>query len=868
MEPIYYNLGVAFFFTARFGEAEAAFQVYLKKYPNGIYAPETFIYIADGLRFRGKIDDALKAYDEALKKFKLKYSDDLKTDVLCAMVRCKIAQDKWSETVQFLKQIVEIATDSERRNWASTIWTIVYLKEKDVENVFRLVPTLLERDSFASRSVALNMAALETADDLFAEEMYREALWIYRLVYSHDMLSLNASRSLAKLQRDSEILKKRPSALRALMRLQERIGETEAEIKALDSMENYDIELYSRMARAYMGIDRFREARELFLYLHGETEGEASDENLYFAFRCSLNLRPLDRAFAIGRDYMEKFPAGAYFDPLTLAIGQVYAMLQDWPMVIEHLKKTLAVNPKHQDGAECKFLIAYASFMEEDFEQTIHWLTQMNKDHPDNPRLMDGLYWLGMAKMFSKDYKGSAIDFDELLDRFPGSVYTEDAKYRRAVCDFGLSKMEETEKQLSDFVSAYPKGKLTGEAYMMLGDIAGFFGQPEKAVKMYQEVARHEINIELYNYAMFRCGEILFQDEMKYDPKENKNVIDYDAVISHFNNYIAENRDGANIPQAIFYIGRSLWSKGEKTGALERYIEAVNQYGNDIDALGIDMILEEWIGKVKGIENQALKESAWSEMQNTIKKAESDGKRILALRLKRSLLYKDNADEKDLTRIRQEIIQEKNLPIAGPSALEFIMDEAIKQNNLDLAVKAANTIVETFTETDYALSARMFIAKEAVKNKDYKTALAHLGVIREVFASDLQAAEALAMMGDIYLEQKRYKEADECYKAILAVKEWKGKLWPRALYGRGECAVGMGKLSEACVYYERIYVMYSFYKDWASKAYLKRGQCLANLREYNKAVETLREMLKHEELSQFPEWKEAKQEIEKYEKRI
>jgi len=125
------------------------------------------------------------------------------------------------------------------------------------------------------------------------------------------------------------------------------------------------------------------------------------------------------------------------------------------------------------------------------------------------------------------------------------------------------------------------------------------------------------------------------------------------------------------------------------------------------------------------------------------------------------------------------------------------------------------------------------------------------------------------MMGDIYLEQKKFKEAEKCYKSIIAVREWKGKLWPRALYGMAMCNVGQRQYAKACVLLERIYLMYSFYKHWCAKAYLQRAICLQRLREYRKAAETLREMMKYkEDYSKFDEWREAKRELQKVERRI
>ena len=871
MESIYYRLGVAFFFTAQFDSAEKAFKVYLKKYPRGAYTADADLYIADSLRFRDKIDKAFTAYKRTLKKHATQYTRDQKTDIYCAMVRCKIAKDQWAKVPPLIKEIFKLAPDAERKNWAACILTISYLKKMEVSKVFDMIPLLLGRNSFASRSVALNMELLAAGDNLFSEEEYRRALWIYRIIYPHDMLENNAERYLAYLRRKAELLKKRTDALRALMRLQERIGETEAELKSLEEIDNYDIELYTRIAKAYFETSLFREARDLYLYLNEEVENpESKDEDLFLAFRCSMALRPLDDAFKLGERYMDEYKGkGNYFDIVTMTMGKLYALLEDWPKVISHYKRTLEIKPEHEDRAECEFLIAYASFMEEDFDQTIFWLTKMDKQNPDNPRYVDSLYWLGMAYMFSKNYKEAESYFEELLSTDPSSQYTEDAKYRTAVCLFGLSKMKEAEKHFKDFVAQYPHSKLLGEAYMMLGDIAASDARLKEAVTYYQKVANYPINVELYNYAMFRCGEILFQNELKYDKHKKKLVIDYDAVIKHFNAYITRNRPGSNIPQAIFYIGRSLWNKGERSGALEHYLDAVKKYGNEVSALGVDMILEEWIGKANSLKDQKLKERTWNQVWDLIKQARREHKSVLALRLKRALLYKQNISDEEKARLIKEIVQPRNIDIATPSTLVFIMDEAVKKHSMALAEDAANTIVDIFTETDYALDARMFLAKQAAKRKDYKTALKHLGVIREVFATNLQAGEALAMMGDIYLEKKEYDKAEKCYKDILSVKEWKGKLWPRALYGLARSLMGRREYAKACVPLERVYIMYAFYKEWCAKAYLARSRCLAKMREYRKAAAILREMMKHEDdYSKFKEWSEAKKELRKLERKI
>jgi tetratricopeptide (TPR) repeat protein len=200
-----------------------------------------------------------------------------------------------------------------------------------------------------------------------------------------------------------------------------------------------------------------------------------------------------------------------------------------------------------------------------------------------------------------------------------------------------------------------------------------------------------------------------------------------------------------------------------------------------------------------------------------------------------------------------DLMKPGNLTNASPGVLETMLDEARRTSNTAFAVQIAETTIRDFTETDYALSARMVLAQVAIDRKDYPTAIRHLTVIREVFATSAEAADALMLLGDLYIRQNKITEADECYKSVLGVREWRGPLWPAALYGRGECARLRRKYEEAAAYYERIYVMYSQYREWTAKAYLARAGALSSCRQYQKAIETLTEMVGQEDLKSTPE---------------
>lgn len=132
----------------------------------------------------------------------------------------------------------------------------------------------------------------------------------------------------------------------------------------------------------------------------------------------------------------------------------------------------------------------------------------------------------------------------------------------------------------------------------------------------------------------------------------------------------------------------------------------------------------------------------------------------------------------------------------------------------------------------------------------------NLNVIREVYATQPEAADALIKLGRIYTATGKNDEADECYRQVLGVREWRPS-WPEALLGRGKCAEGKSEWIKAAAYYERIYLMYSGYREMSAKAYLARARCLRRGYENNAARETLQAMLANEDFRAFPEYEEA-----------
>jgi TolA-binding protein len=864
MEPIFYNLALCYFLTANFASAEKAFQNYITAYPHGGRTSDAYVYVADCRRYTSKYKEAVKGYEEALRRYT--FGPDLLADIYAAIASCHLAEDNWTAAREPLLRAFHAAPDGLRRNRAATLLATAYLKTLALEKIYPMVPYLLQRDSLASRSIAFNMAALEAGDQLFQEERYREAFWIYRLVYPHDEVLVRTQTFLDFLQAQVEYEKREMTEPRRLMRLQQWLGETEAEIKALGEIDNYDYDLEYRLARGYMEALRYREAREVFLHLHQvggkekAEEKEKSQEALYLAFACSARLLPWTRAYETGRQYMETYPDGRWYDELTLMMGQMLAKEQNWAEVLKHFGTVLHVRPNHQAAAECLFLVGYASFMLEQFEPAAAKFVEVRTRFPQSELIPAAVYWTAMAELFNGKYDEAGKDFDLLLSRHGDCPYAEDAAFRRAMCAYGSAQYDDADRRLTAFVRAYPRNKQADEATMMRGDIAGAQGRIADAVKLYQQAMEGpNLNIELYNHCAFQGAQILFEAGR------------FQEVRQHLERYIDrsrdENRAGSNVPLAVYWIGRALLQLGEQGDALRYYRETVANHGRNRRMIGIDMIMDEWIAITKK-SAPATARAEWQRLQDELRGAAAANDPVMTLRLKRVLMFHPEIKPGEKERLLASILQPENITNASPAVLEMMLTGARERQQGKLAAAVAREIVDVFTETDYALDARMALAEYdmelAAKEEDpdrkkrlYEDAIRHLGVVRTVYASKGEAAQAMLILGRLYREQGRVKEAEECFRDVLAVREWK-QLWPEALYGSGECSLAQREYIKASAYYERIYLLYSHYNQWAARAYLRRAEALHLGYQDSQAIETIQAMLKVPDLAKFPEFEQAK----------
>jgi TolA-binding protein len=93
-------------------------------------------------------------------------------------------------------------------------------------------------------------------------------------------------------------------------------------------------------------------------------------------------------------------------------------------------------------------------------------------------------------------------------------------------------------------------------------------------------------------------------------------------------------------------------------------------------------------------------------------------------------------------------------------------------------------------------------------------------------------------------------------------KDWRGEPTARAVYGMGEVERAKGQLPEAIAYYQRTFVSWVRYPQWAARAYLRAAECMDKLGRRDLAIRHLRELVrKIEKYGKLPEYQQAKAQL-------
>ena len=118
------------------------------------------------------------------------------------------------------------------------------------------------------------------------------------------------------------------------------------------------------------------------------------------------------------------------------------------------------------------------------------------------------------------------------------------------------------------------------------------------------------------------------------------------------------------------------------------------------------------------------------------------------------------------------------------------------------------------------------------------------------------------LRGDALRYAGRFAEAADAYNMILSQRDWRGEIWAEATYKVGVCFLKQDMLGKAQGFFERTYLAYGGYPEWAGEAAVASAKLLEAQGDLESARRTYETFLELPDAEQSPHYDDVRQRVE------
>ena len=834
------NIGIAQIEQKKTEAAIASLKRFVERYPLSPKWAAAYILMGEAHALRGEwprvqeIADGLLGSGEKLSYRERVYTHRLRSEAC-------MKQKKWKEALPSAEYLYRNGPDWDTRTDAAVTLIICLARLDDLPRLHRFLPHVYETP--ARFDVGLNLVLVEEGDRRYGDRQFDKALMLYRLVFPKKVLIARLEERIADVKQNalrlemsdvSEVAEAGAARRRQIQRL---LPELEKGLEQIRKTEDYDQRLGLRMAGCYYELQRYLEA--LYVYRGVYEDGPRSPEGeqaLYSCFTTAYAAHDTARSLREGYEYLRAYPKGTFWEALVLNLVQVHIQEQQHPPALALMQKAAELSPDFSARDQLLYLRGFCHFQNEEPAAALAAFAALAKDFPDGPYADAAAYWSGMCHLFLGQHAEARAIFEAFLKKYPDRVYAEDATYRLGMACYGMADAAAAAQVFEDFLNRFPQSPAKAEVLNMLGDIAAGRGDLDRALDLYRRAPEFAVNQVQANYAVFQAART-------YE-LENR----FEEIIRLFRDYVARYGEKGNFTEAAYWIGNACMKQGRQDEALSEFFDTIVRHGDLPRNYGVDMILRDLIAEKGSLIDPDKRRAFMDRLYTEIDKARAEQRYTLTLRL--VTLFAETASQRDVQqRLSLSILRESNIPQAGPLTLSHLGRTAEQSGRPELAEKVYRYFLKHYRDSDLAIDALKGMARVHLQRRQFDQAVPLLEDIASRFAMLPDAAWAQLRLAEALRQQGKADEAIRIYGAILGVREWKGEAWAEALVGTGLAHREKGDVKQAFPFFQRVYVMYAGYPEWAATAYVRSAECLDQAGQAEQAVTTLQELLANERLA-------------------
>ena len=762
----------------------------------------------------------------------------------------------------------------------------------------------------------LNLALFKLGNQFSDKEEYSNANHMYFICLTIEIIIDFNEKNQESLVARSQWFKQRN--LNVPIELKDEIASSRAYIKALRKQPSYTGPLKYHRARNLERMGRVFDA--YFAYrrlIYEHPEHPSSELFHYSAFNQADAIGYAEDVFELGESYLANPEYATYRKETMVKLVSNYFKVENYDRVHAIGKDFVRDYPLHRYGVSIVHFMGFGYLRQGKLEENRSVLGGFLNAHPEAPMAQSAHYWVGMTEIIEQEFESAIPHFDSIIERYSDGNFYMEARFRRAVCDFGIGDYDAAGPRFEEWVADYPDSHLRGEAEVFLGDIDAYYAKVEEALAHYALTETFTSKMNLVDHAYFESVRLLEANER------------FDDMLALLNQYMERFQDMGNLSRALFQIGQAYENTGAPEKMIETYYDAIVKYGNNMNAEGVDEIFEsvtekftrlttfydrtlDFIGRLQEdeafrleladdrnklhvfrLQNPDVEEDIidsilrksdlreglgtrpiplteeeiaagavqqydtsilpaaveflenykadFEERQSRMPaktpedkfrelyaKAQAESERTLELRLLAAF------DSLGLKAPGQTKLTINDFPDASPATLAW-MAESLMEEDPILSKMAIDAVLTGYPESLAVPDTMKTQAKFAYIEGDLNESVRILDQMSERFPTWDEAPAITLRAARLKYELKEYGDALERYLEVLQIRDWRGAPWAEACYQIGQCYEATGEDLKAHGFYERTYISYRQFEEWAGQAYYQDGLLLEEMEEQENA---------------------------------
>ncbi|MEZ5300410.1 MAG: tetratricopeptide repeat protein [Verrucomicrobiales bacterium] len=464
---------------------------------------------------------------------------------------------------------------------AKTLLLHALLEAGDNAAALDLIRAQFLRLGELTQIVSFQSLALKLGSQLLEDGDFHGAIACLQRIWKRDRLLRHQRDKLGDMRRRRAVFAARPNSASQVFQLDGTIKRIEREIANFEGIAEFDAALRLRLASAFRGLDRYREAGLILAdMLESLPPGPVLEGAAASLVQCWLACRRWDDAAAAADAFLEKFGGDAHPQAAMIRFLKAQALFEDrrFPEAARAFAYVPENFPDAPEAPRADFMAAMAMLSADQLDEARLSLAQFPNAFPKSDLKEDAFYWEGMAMSFAKDHLGARGRMAAYAETYPSGQYEASAKFRHAFSTHALAMYDEAVAEFSAFLEAHPAAAEGGEAKLLRGDALYALGRIDEGTESYRSIDPAET--KFYEDGYFKIGKALkLLDKMP-------------EMQAHFEAFVGGRPGSGRMPEAVYWIGQALRAQGDEAGAEKIYWDTVAKTAPDPDIRGAEDLLE------------------------------------------------------------------------------------------------------------------------------------------------------------------------------------------------------------------------------------------------------------------------------------